>query len=233
MDNGPALLIRFRAGDRRCPRKRRNPRPLTSTRRPTSRSRCARGRCGSSSTAASCAGSASANARSCAASTWPCARRAGPRCPPSSRTSRSRPSPSPSGSASWRATAAAASVRLGGPHRGLPRRPHHLHDGRRRGVDLPPQPHRLLRAPPGRGVRRPRLHRRDGRRRPASTAFPSLVAPHQPFRNVRAILHEVTPGVEVEVRMEGETFETEDQRNWSDASFKTYGTPSTSRSRWR
>ena len=25
--------------------------------------------------------------------------------------------------------------------------------------------------------------------------------------------------------MEGETFETEDQRNWSDASFKTYGTP--------
>jgi hypothetical protein len=63
----------------------------------------------------------------------------------------------------------------------------------------------------------------DGDR--ASSSFPSLVAPHQPFRNVRAILHEVTPGVEVEVRMEGETFETEDQRNWSDASFKTYGTP--------
>jgi len=56
-------------------------------------------------------------------------------------------------------------------------------------------------------------------------AFPVLVSPHQPFRNVRAILHEVTAGVEVEVRMEGETFETEDQRNWSDASFKTYGTP--------
>jgi hypothetical protein len=55
--------------------------------------------------------------------------------------------------------------------------------------------------------------------------FPALVSPHQPFRNVRAILHEVTAGVEAEVRMEGETFETEDQRNWSDASFKTYGTP--------
>ena len=55
--------------------------------------------------------------------------------------------------------------------------------------------------------------------------FPALVSPHQPFRNVRAILHQVTPGVEAEVRMEGETFETEDQRNWSDASFKTYGTP--------
>jgi hypothetical protein len=63
----------------------------------------------------------------------------------------------------------------------------------------------------------------DGDR--ASSTFPGLVAPHQPFRNVRAILHEVTPGVEVEVRMEGETFETEDQRNWSDGSFKTYGTP--------
>src|SRR5512144_1533570 len=56
-------------------------------------------------------------------------------------------------------------------------------------------------------------------------AFPVLVSPHQPFRSVRAILHEVTAGVEAEVRMEGETFETEDQRNWSDASFKTYGTP--------
>jgi hypothetical protein len=56
-------------------------------------------------------------------------------------------------------------------------------------------------------------------------AFPAHISPHQPFRNVRAILHEVTPGVELEVRMEGETFETEDQRNWSDASFKTYGTP--------
>jgi D-apionolactonase len=56
-------------------------------------------------------------------------------------------------------------------------------------------------------------------------AFPALVSPHQPFRNVRAILHAVTAGVEAEVRMEGETFETEDHRNWSDASFKTYGTP--------
>jgi hypothetical protein len=42
---------------------------------------------------------------------------------------------------------------------------------------------------------------------------------------VRAILHEVSAGVEVEVRMEGETFETEDQGNWGDASYKTYGTP--------
>jgi D-apionolactonase len=55
--------------------------------------------------------------------------------------------------------------------------------------------------------------------------FPRLVAPHQPFLNMRAIRHQVEPGVEAEVRFTGDTFETEDQRNWSDASFKTYSTP--------
>ena len=56
-------------------------------------------------------------------------------------------------------------------------------------------------------------------------AFPELIAPHQPFFNLRAITHEVLPGVRAEVRMEGDTFEMEDQRNWTDASFKTYCTP--------
>ncbi len=59
----------------------------------------------------------------------------------------------------------------------------------------------------------------------ASGAFPRLVSPHQPFFDLRAIRHQVTPGVEAEVRFEGEVFEMEDQRNWSDASFKTYSTP--------
>ena len=113
MDNGPALLIRFRAGDRRWLPKRRNPRTLTSTRRRSSRSRSARGRCGSCSIAGGCAGSASASGRSCVASTWPSARRAGPPCPPSSRTWRSRRSPRPSASASWPATAAGASASTG------------------------------------------------------------------------------------------------------------------------
>jgi len=63
----------------------------------------------------------------------------------------------------------------------------------------------------------------DGRRE--ETRFPRLVSPHQPFLDVRALSHEVAAGVEVEVRMDGDTFETEDQRNWSDASFKTYCTP--------
>ncbi len=55
--------------------------------------------------------------------------------------------------------------------------------------------------------------------------FPESVSPHQPFLNVRAISHQPYPGVSLEVRMTGDAFETEDQRNWSDGSFKTYSTP--------
>jgi hypothetical protein len=55
--------------------------------------------------------------------------------------------------------------------------------------------------------------------------FPALIAPEQVFKNLRAVRYELAPGLEAEVRCEGETFETEDQRNWGDASFKTYGTP--------
>jgi D-apionolactonase len=55
--------------------------------------------------------------------------------------------------------------------------------------------------------------------------FPRFVAPHQPFKDVRAMAYEVAPGLGVELRFTGEIFETEDQRNWTDASFKTYGTP--------
>lgn len=55
--------------------------------------------------------------------------------------------------------------------------------------------------------------------------FPHYIAPHQPFKNIRAIQHEAAPGLWAEVRMEGDTFEMEDQRNWTDASFKTYCTP--------
>jgi hypothetical protein len=57
--------------------------------------------------------------------------------------------------------------------------------------------------------------------------FPERIAPHQPFLEVVALRHAVPglPGVELELRFEGDLFETEDQRNWSDASFKTYCTP--------
>jgi len=55
--------------------------------------------------------------------------------------------------------------------------------------------------------------------------FPRLISPHQPFTDMAAISHEVAPGLLAEVRFAGEVFETEDQRNWTDGSYKTYGTP--------
>jgi D-apionolactonase len=73
----------------------------------------------------------------------------------------------------------------------------------------------------------------DGTR--TETTFPKLVAPqlyvnglptpHQPFASLAAMTHTVAPGVRAEVRFEGEVFELEDQRNWIDASYKTYCTP--------
>jgi hypothetical protein len=58
-----------------------------------------------------------------------------------------------------------------------------------------------------------------------STHFPDLIEPWQPFKDMRAITHSVTSNVTAECRMEGDTFEMEDQRNWSDASYKTYVRP--------
>ncbi|NEJ83166.1 hypothetical protein GR268_42570, partial [Rhizobium leguminosarum] len=58
-----------------------------------------------------------------------------------------------------------------------------------------------------------------------ATRFPDVIEPWQPFKDMRAITHEVIPGVRAECRMEGDTFEMEDQRNWSDASYKTYVRP--------
>ncbi len=55
--------------------------------------------------------------------------------------------------------------------------------------------------------------------------FPPLVNPVQPFLDLRSLTHEVLPGLKATVRMEGDTYETEDHRNWTDASFKTYVRP--------
>jgi hypothetical protein len=63
----------------------------------------------------------------------------------------------------------------------------------------------------------------DGKRE--KTTFPGYISPQQPFLDMRSISHEVLPGVTVEVRFEGDVFEMEDQRNWTDASYKTYCTP--------
>jgi hypothetical protein len=54
------------------------------------------------------------------------------------------------------------------------------------------------------------------------SVFPTLVAPHQPFMEMAGLRYTAPSGVTVDIALEGEVFETEDQRNWSDASFKTY-----------
>ncbi|MBZ9964818.1 hypothetical protein [Mesorhizobium sp. BR1-1-2] len=57
------------------------------------------------------------------------------------------------------------------------------------------------------------------------TELPDLIDPWQPFKDLRAITHGVQPGLSAECRMDGDIFEMEDQRNWSDASYKTYVRP--------
>ena len=58
-----------------------------------------------------------------------------------------------------------------------------------------------------------------------ATRFPQPISPHQPFLDIRAMTHQVLPGLYARVNFSGEIFETEDHRNWSDASYKTYCTP--------
>ncbi len=55
--------------------------------------------------------------------------------------------------------------------------------------------------------------------------FPERIAPAQPFFEIAGIRHRTPAGLEVDCRFEGDVFEMEDQRNWSDASFKTYSRP--------
>src|SRR5215213_4677170 len=55
-------------------------------------------------------------------------------------------------------------------------------------------------------------------------AFPDLISPHQPFIDMQSIAHATASG-EIVIRFEGDLWEMEDQRNWTDASYKTYSTP--------
>lgn len=61
----------------------------------------------------------------------------------------------------------------------------------------------------------------------STSRFPADISPHQPFMDLQAIAHEFAPNQQVEVSFEGDIFESEDQRNWTDASYKTYSTPLT------
>ncbi|MGO2663121.1 MAG: hypothetical protein ACTH9N_00365, partial [Mycetocola reblochoni] len=54
--------------------------------------------------------------------------------------------------------------------------------------------------------------------------LPERVAPHQPAVDIARLRWEPA-GLEAELAFSGEVFEMEDQRNWTDASFKVYSTP--------
>jgi D-apionolactonase len=62
----------------------------------------------------------------------------------------------------------------------------------------------------------------DGRA--SETRFPVLIQPDQPAKSIAGLKHRVG-AVSVEFEFEGDVFEMEDQRNWSDASYKTYCRP--------
>ena len=63
----------------------------------------------------------------------------------------------------------------------------------------------------------------DGREE--RSRFPDAIDPACPFRDIRAISHEIAPGTWATCTMQGDAYEMEDQRNWSDASYKTYVRP--------
>jgi D-apionolactonase len=55
-------------------------------------------------------------------------------------------------------------------------------------------------------------------------SWPTHISPHQPFQDVQGFGW-AKQGLTALLTLIGDTFETEDQRNWTDASFKTYSTP--------
>ncbi|MBD2699027.1 hypothetical protein IC229_00145 [Spirosoma sp. BT702] len=60
-----------------------------------------------------------------------------------------------------------------------------------------------------------------------TSRFPEFISPHQPFLNIQTMTWETAFGDTLRLDFSGDVFETEDQRNWTDASFKTYSTPLT------
>ncbi len=55
--------------------------------------------------------------------------------------------------------------------------------------------------------------------------FPEYISPFQPFFDITGMYWQPADRLEAEVHFIGDIFETEDQRNWCDDSFKTYCTP--------
>ena len=67
------------------------------------------------------------------------------------------------------------------------------------------------------------LKHTDGQK--SKVEMPKEIAANQPAFDLRAITHSPIPDLKVHVEMLGDAYEMEDQRNWCDASFKTYVRP--------
>jgi hypothetical protein len=80
----------------------------------------------------------------------------------------------------------------------------------------------VLHPPETCGGRAVTLHHPDGSK--TNTWFPDRIAPTNPYCELTRLDHD-SPAGRVEWRFVGDVFETEDQRNWIDASFKTFCTP--------
>lgn len=55
--------------------------------------------------------------------------------------------------------------------------------------------------------------------------WPGQIEPWQPFKEIAAITHRVASGIAATTEFSGDVFEMEDQRNWTDGSYKTYVRP--------
>ena len=86
------------------------------------------------------------------------------------------------------------------------------------------QPARPRRAAPARRSPGPTSRSARPTARFARTTFPVAISPHQPAMDI-ATLAWTHDGVATRVAFDGDVFEMEDQRNWTDASYKTYSTP--------
>ena len=67
------------------------------------------------------------------------------------------------------------------------------------------------------------LEHTDGQK--SKLKMPQQISADQPAFDLRAIVHSPIRSLKVSVEMSGDAYEMEDQRNWSDASFKTYVRP--------
>ena len=64
------------------------------------------------------------------------------------------------------------------------------------------------------------IEHKDGSKQ--TVPFPTFIKPDQPFKDTKTISYEVGNGIKFRLELSGDNFETEDQRNYGDASFKTY-----------